>query len=301
MRGSILSSAILAATVAGTWARGVAAYTPATDATTQVETTQVEPAAVPTAQGAAAHSATAYVAPSDSAAPAPRERLSVEKVQSSHGLLFYPSVPEKAGTFRFALGASYDALDPEVMYGMTVRFPQLTLDGVDWLGGGWSFKSHLNTMLVMNELLVGAGYAWHAQPLSVELAFSAGVYLGTVGAIVGSSGVAGFNALFVSPEYRPELTLGWDFGKIAVSLRGTLLLMGPMRAKVGSVWGGFDNANAFAGHSEMLYVENTTRGSSVWYFGAGAMTTRAYYALWVLFPDSPSLYTYPRLVVGYEY
>jgi hypothetical protein len=51
----------------------------------------------------------------------------------------------------------------------------------------------------------------------------------------------------------------------------------------------------------MLYAENTTKSGSVWYFGAGAMTTRAHYAFWVLFPDSPSLYTYPRVVAGYEY
>jgi hypothetical protein len=77
--------------------------------------------------------------------------------------------------------------------------------------------------------------------------------------------------------------------------------MGPERANVGGVWGGLDNSSAFVGHSEMLYVENPTRSRSVWYFGAGVLTTRAYYAFWVLFPDSPGLYTYPRIVAGYEY
>lgn len=291
MRARILSSAILAVSVVGTWVRAARA---ASDVTLQPP-----PAAVPAASGTAT-----YAASSDVPEQPAHEALSVQKIAGWRGMLFYPSAPPP-GTFRFALGANYDALDPEVMYGMTIRAPQLTLDAVDWIGGGWSLKAHLNTMLAINELLVGAGYTWQGGPLSVELAANVGVYLGTLGGVGGagdsSEGRAGFKALFVSPEYRPDLTIGWDFGKLAVSLRGSLIFMGPVRARVGDVWGGFDAAHPFAGHSEMLYVENTTRGRSVWYFGAGAMTTRAYYALWILFPDSPALYTYPRIVVGYEY
>jgi hypothetical protein len=105
----------------------------------------------------------------------------------------------------------------------------------------------------------------------------------------------------LSPEYRPELALGYDLGKVALSLRGSLLLMGPEKVWVGPAEGGLDNSNAFVGHSEMLYVENTTRSNGVWYFGGGVMTTRSYYALWLLFPDSPGLFTYPRILAGYEF
>jgi hypothetical protein len=51
----------------------------------------------------------------------------------------------------------------------------------------------------------------------------------------------------------------------------------------------------------MLYVENTTASNGLWYLGAGVLTTRAYYQMWLLFPDSPELFTYPRFVVGYEF
>ena len=295
MRGCTLSSAIVAAIVAF-WAREAAAYSPTTTAAYTPGTDVVaQPEAAP------APSAEPTAPSGDVLAPEPQGRLTVEKVANWRGFLFYPSTPA-APTFRFALGATYDAIDPAVMYGMSFRFPQLTLDAIGWLGNGWSLKGHLNTMIVLNELLFGVGYSANAGPFSLELDASVGVYLGSVGAVIGEdSGLGGFKALFVAPEYRPELTLGYDFGKLAVSLRGSLLLMGPVRARVGDSWGGFDNSNLFAGHSEMLYVENTTRRGSVWYFGAGAMTTRAYYALWVLFPDSPALYTYPRMVVGYEY
>ena len=216
----------------------------------------------------------------------------VARQARSRGFLFFPSA-SSAGAFRFALGGSYDAIDPQVMYGVSVRAPQLTVDAVGALGSGFSLRGHLNSMLVTTELLFGVGYAYPKPPWSFELAASVGLYVGRLDAF-------GFDAWLLAPEYRPELTAGYDFGKLAVSLRGSLLLMGPEQAKVGEVWGGLDNSNVFVGHSEMIYVENPIRRSA-WYFGAGVLTTRAYYAFWVLFPDSPALYSYPRIVAGYEF
>jgi hypothetical protein len=228
------------------------------------------------------------------AAKAPSGVQSVEQVASQRGFLYYPSAPP-AGKMRFSLGATYDAIDPAVMYGMSIRFPQLALDFQDSLGKGFLFKAHINSMLITNEVLVGLAYNWQGPgPWSFGAAVNAGMFLGKLGQL-------GFDALTIGAEYRPELTVGYSLGDIALSLRGSLILIGPERARVGELWGGFDNPNLFTGHSEILYVENTTRSGSVWYFGAGAMTTRAHYAFWVLFPYSPALYTYPRVVAGYEY
>jgi len=219
---------------------------------------------------------------------------SVEELANRKGFLYYPSAPP-AGKMRFSLGATYDAIDPAVMYGMSLRFPQLALDFQDSLGKGFLFKAHINTMIITNEALLGVGYNWQGGgPWSFGAAVNAGVFLGKLSGL-------GFDALTIGAEYRPELTIGYALGDIALSLRGSLILIGPERARVGDLWGGFDNNSPFTGHSEILYVENTTRSGSVWYFGAGAMTTRAHYAFWLLFPDSPGLYTYPRIVAGYEY
>lgn len=245
------------------------------------------------AQSATAVSVAANQSASAESAPASGVR-SVEKIAAERGFLYYPGAPP-AGAMRFSLGATYDAIDPAVMYGMSIRFPQLALDFQDSLGKGFLFKAHINSMLITNEFLVGVGYNWHAGgPWSVGAALNAGVFLGKFAHL-------GFDAMTIGAEYRPELTVGYSLGDVALSLRGSLIFIGPERARVGDLWGGFDNNNPFTGHSEMLFVENTTRGNSVWYFGAGAMTTRAHYAFWLLFPDSPGLYTYPRVVAGYEY
>lgn len=229
----------------------------------------------------------------DDVALASPSRTPVAAQAAERGFAFYPSTPRLHG-FRFALGGYYDAIDPQVMYGFNVRLPQISLDARYGLGRGFSLVGHFNSMLVVNELLVGASYAHRIERWSIGVSASAGIYVGKLAQFA-------FDAVLFAPEYRPELSIGHDFGDIAVSFRETLLLMGSERVRVGDVWGGLDNSSLFAGHSEMVFVENTTSTDGVWYFGAGAMTTRAYYALWVLFPDSPALFTYPRVVAGYEF
>jgi hypothetical protein len=209
------------------------------------------------------------------------------------GFTFFPSIQD-AGSFRLAVGAHYDAIDPAVVYGFNVRVPQVSVDARFGLGDGWSLKGHFNSMLITTELLLGASYAGHFGKWSLEGSFTAGAYLGKLGQ-------AGFDVVLLSPEYRPEVALGYELGSIALTLRGSIMLMGPETLRVGDTWGGLDNSHAFVGHSEMLFVENTTQSNGVWYFGVGSMTTRAYYALWLLFPDSPALFTYPRVVAGYEF
>jgi hypothetical protein len=229
----------------------------------------------------------------DVASPPPQYESRVRTIATGKGFLFFPSTPPFK-SFRIGVGLSYDALDPQVVYGFNVRVPQITVDARYGLGNGWSLKGHLNSVWVQNELLFGGAYGFRAEPFSIEASVSAGVYLGQLGSF-------SFDANMISPEYRPELALGYEFGNVALSLRGSLILMGPVRARVGDVWGGLDNAKVFAGHSEMLLVENALHSGAVWYFGLGLMTTRAYYQIWLLFPDSPALYTYARAVAGYEF
>ncbi len=229
----------------------------------------------------------------DAVTTPPEGEHRVRSIATGKGFLFLPSTPPFK-SFRIGAGLSYDSIDPQVVYGYNVRVPQITVDARYGLGKGWSLKGHLNTVWVANELLLGGAYAYRAEPFSIEGSVSAGVYLGQLGSF-------SFDANMISPEYRPELTLGYEFGNVALSLKGSLILMGPIRARTGDVWGGLDNAKVFAGHSEMLLVENGLRSGAVWYFGFGLMTTRAYYQVWLLFPDSPALYTYARAVAGYEF
>lgn len=256
-------------------------------------------AAADTPSYTATQSAGASVAQPASTAPAeaalaPAGEPTVETIATGKGFLFHPT-EQLPGKFRIGVGGLYDFVDPAVMYGLTLRVPRVTVDARYGLGSGWSVKGHFDSMFVTNELLLGASYAFRSGPWSAEAQMSFGLLLGKLEQL-------GFDALLISPQYRPEITVGYALtDDIALSLRGSVLLMGPEQARVGEVWGGLDNSHAFVGHSEMLYVENVTQRGHVWYFAVGAMTTRAYYQLWLMFPDAPGLYTYARTMVGYEF
>jgi hypothetical protein len=227
-------------------------------------------------------------------APAlPVENDRVRGAQIGQGFTFHPSMTP-LNAFRVGIGGMYDAIDPQVMYGIQVRVPQFAADARYGLGKGWSIKGHFNSMFIINELLLGPSVSWGSGRFSVEGTASVGVYYGKLAQL-------SFDAALIAPEYRPEIAVGYDLGNIALTARGSVLLMGPERSRVGDIWAGLDNSNLFVGHSEMIYVENPTGGGGVWYFGVGAMTTRAYYQFWVLFPDSPALFTYARTVAGYEF
>src|SRR5687768_16082466 len=91
----------------------------------------------------------------------------VAEQAAERGFAFYPSTPRLHG-FRFALGGYYDAIDPQEMYGFNLRLPQLSLDARYGLGRGFSLKGHFNSMLVVNELLVGGSYAHAVDRWSFE-------------------------------------------------------------------------------------------------------------------------------------
>jgi hypothetical protein len=209
------------------------------------------------------------------------------------GFVFHPSV-QRAMALRFAIGINYDAIDPAVLASVNANAPQLTVDVRVGSGRGWSVKGHLNSKLLSSELLLGVSYAWRVGSWSLEGTFGAGAYLGTQHEL-------DFDVLFLWCEYRPELSVGQAFGSMAISARGTLILMGPQSMQLGGATGQFDDSDALVGHSEMLLVENTTGSNAVWYFGAGAMTARAHYSYFLPFADAPGFYTYPRLVAGYEF
>jgi hypothetical protein len=120
------------------------------------------------------------------------------------GLVFHPSgLPPR---IRSRTRSYYDAVDPQVMYGYVVRIPQITADVRYELGAGWSLRGHLNSMFVTTEALLAGSYAWRAARWSFEAALSAGIYVGTLHDFA-------FDVLLLAPQYRPELTIGYDLGK----------------------------------------------------------------------------------------
>ncbi|HEY3497536.1 MAG TPA: hypothetical protein VGK73_22720 [Polyangiaceae bacterium] len=209
------------------------------------------------------------------------------------GTLFHPSRPP-LGRFRLGVGGLFDAIDPQAIYGFELRFPHLTIDSRYGLGNGFSLTGHLDTILVINEVTVGGGWAQYYGPWSIEVGLEAGLFVGTLNEF-------GFDSTYLAPMYVPRVVAGHSWKDIAISLSLDSMFTFTQTVRVGEITENVGGGNSFLGARAMFMVENTLPRGGVWYYGVGAMLTRSYYQVWILLPDSPELLGYARVLAGYEF
>jgi hypothetical protein len=217
-----------------------------------------------------------------------------EPMQRGRGPLYHPDGPGD-GAWRVSLGGLWDAIDPSAVDGYKLAIPQLLTDARYQVGSGISILGHLNTVIVSNQLEVGA--AWQV-PTHGRVTVMASV---TGGAFFGRLGQFGFDAWMAAPIVKPGITLGYPLGDVMLSLRLDAMFSLFQYVSVGDTSLTIDEFNHFTAGSLSFTVENMLQRGGVWFYGGALMASRAYYQAWVLFSDDPSLYFYPRIFGGYEF
>jgi hypothetical protein len=245
------------------------------------------PALTATALSASTLAADAPVA---EAAPQSDEPLARDHCR---GTIFHPSRQE-LGTFRLGVGALYDAIDPDAMFGFEFRFPHVSADARFGLGKGFSLTGHFDTVLVINELTAGAGWSQYFGPWSLEVGLEAGLFFGTLNEF-------GFSASYLAPMYVPRIVGGHSWKDIALSLSLDAMMTFTQVVTVGDVTEQVGDNVSFLGARATLTVENKMERGGIWYYGVAAMATKSYYQVWILLPDSPETLAYVRLLAGYEF
>jgi hypothetical protein len=199
------------------------------------------------------------------------------------------------GGVTVAIGGLMDAVDPRAAAGASIRVPQFTTDARFGLGKGWSAVAHLNTILGINEVGVGASWSF---PLVGEIRglaqFQSGVFVGLLGSF-------GFESTIVAPQFRPLVGLSVPIGTMRWSLRGEIVFAGPYFATLGDVSDTFATPPPVANWNIALMMENLMSNNHLWYAGLIMMASTASYQNWLLFPDTANYDHYPRVMVGYEF
>lgn len=194
-----------------------------------------------------------------------------------------------------ALGGVVDAIDPRAAAGVSVRVPQFAFDARLGLGKGWSVVAHLNTILAINELDLGASFAFPIfGDLRGLLQFQAGVFVGMLGGF-------GFESLVVAPQFRPLVGVSLPAGNHRWSLRGEVVFSGPYSATLGDTSSTLATPPPVANWNVGLLLENLMRNDRLWYAGLVLMASTASYQNWLLFPDTSYYDVYPRVMGGYEF
>ncbi len=201
------------------------------------------------------------------------------------GLTFFPEGPGK-GKGRWAVG------------GLWQIAPMFTASYRHGLGSGFSVDAALKTIIMYNELGVGAQWGTMVGPFSLGLMARVDGFFGTMGKVFLSSqfNSTGWGVL-VKPGAKAGLQVTGDTWLTLVfesylSVYQATNLGGLVISPDAAMWQGFGFT---------LVAEYSPKKQGVIYYGVSLYNTRANYPLWFNVDFSPKHIVYLGLLAGYEF
>jgi hypothetical protein len=245
-----------------------------------------EPAPAPAAPSAAPSNATAPVA--STAAHAEESWHYLER-----GLQFFPEGPGK-GKDRLSIG------------GLWQIAPMFTMNYERGLGSGFSWDAALETIIIYNQLGVGAQWSAPAGPFSLGLMLHFNAFYGVLGkaVIATTSFDASGWGLLLDPGVKAGLQIAKDSW---LTLQMEFYLSLYQSQKLGTLTIS-PNAASYAGFGLTLAVEYAPKMDGVIYYGVSLYHTAANYPMWMNVeatpesePFTPAMIWYIGLLAGYEF
>jgi len=214
-------------------------------------------------------------------------------VYPEQGFIYYPQGPE-AGKDRWAVG------------GLWQIAPMFTADYRRGLGAGFTLDAGLETIILYNQLGVGATWAAKAGPFSLGLMVHAVGWIGALGkAFIETSS---FNALGWGVMVNPGVKGGLQVTKDSwLTLQIETYLSVYQAAQLGSLVLS-PNAPAYQGFGASLIMEYSPKMKGVIYYGVSLYHTATNYPIWFNVeatpesePVSSAKIWYLGLLAGYEF
>jgi hypothetical protein len=209
------------------------------------------------------------------------------------GLLFHPAGPGQ-GKDRMALG------------GLWQIAPMFTANYRRGLGSGFSWDGRLQTIIVFNQLTVGAAWAAEVGPFHLGVMAHVGGFFGALGkALIATTE---FNSTGWGILVNPGVLAGMQVAKNAwLTLQIEGYFAPYQAAKLGDLVVTADSA-AWEGGGASLIVEHAPAMKGVIYYGVSLYHTRSNYPFWFNVETSPSSAPfsaakiwYLGLLAGYEF
>ena len=201
------------------------------------------------------------------------------------GLTFFPDGPGK-GKDRWAIGGIWQIA------------PMFTANYTRGLGSGFTVDARLKTIIMLNDLGVGAQWAFGWGPFSLGLMAHLDGFFGTMGKVFLSSqfNSTGWGVLF-EPGAKAGLQVTGDtwltlMFESYLSLYQATNLGGLVISPDAPMWQGFGFT---------LVAEYSPKKQGVIYYGVSLYKTRANYPIWFNVDYSPTQIVYLGLLAGYEF
>lgn len=173
----------------------------------------------------------------------------------------------------------------------TYRWPAWDIDVFVGLPEHFVLNGKVTTQFINWHMQVGA--KWQAD-LSDDLRS----YVGLDWAyFIGGIGAGGFDNSNRSSFLYPNVSLGYDFGPLALTFKGEVNLLLSRVDRAGEVVID-DSKNSLNGVSGALYLEQPFWGNTEFIIAFRANYLRFVYQNWLLFPTSDTYYFVPEFILG---
>jgi hypothetical protein len=196
------------------------------------------------------------------------------------------------GSFRHAVDISFGKPPEDLLEeGAYVRIPLAEYECGYSLPFGFSLYGKISTIVVSNHVSVGARWNWGID----HWAFSIGY---DVAYLFGQLEQYGFNNSVEAWFNYPNVSVGYDFGKVAVTLRGELSIITSRSIFTDDIKVGGDK-NLLNGGSVALFVEQPLWKNNYVILGFKAGYLRQWYPTWLAFSTFDRKFFVPEFIIGF--
>jgi hypothetical protein len=209
------------------------------------------------------------------------------------GTLHYPlAIAAKEVKTEFAVSFSRMPVDV-VEESASIRWPLFTLEAHYGLPKNFLLDGRINTQIITNHLLLGGKWVYAPyERLHLSVGYDLAYWFGQLKQY-------GFNNTAHGWINYPNLTIGYDFGKVALSVKAEASIVTSLTTYADDIKVSTDQS-FFNGGSFTVYLEQPLWKDNTISLAYRANFLKFFYPEWLLFPTINKFYFIPELEVGFR-
>lgn len=213
--------------------------------------------------------------------------LHAQEIERTPGTMAYPQTRNPWST-EMAFGASLMRMPEEIAQeGAYIRWPMFHLDFTMGLPENFNMQATLSTEVVTNHLELGGHWVYNlTDRLHADVGFGAAYFFAQLK-------VAPYDNKMNGWMLYPSASIGYDFGKMALSARAKLHYITTLTGTTGE-YAETNTTNLFNGFSYRLTLEQLFWGKSTFGLAFQLNYLKFYYPQWPLFPTFNKYFWIPE-------
>ena len=217
---------------------------------------------------------------------------SIASGQDKPSTLDYPD-PMDTYDYRLSLGYSAIKMPYDIaLEGATINWPLIKFTGVMGLPYNFLLDGELSTEVVTNQFELGFRWVYEFNDkLHADVGYG-------IAFLYGQLKQSGYDSKISGWYSYPTIAMGYDFGPLTVTLRGTMSFINSLQSKSGSLETDFAIARS-NGFSYSITMEQKFWKNTTILLGFQMNYLQMYYPQWPLFPAIDRHYWIPEFQIRF--